>query len=106
VNGTGSATFGLHFKHAGNLSPNILLACSTPVVGVLSHRTRRCNRVNCRDFANRKRNASGSFVTVTRNHLFCHGYLQFLGFFEKILIIYTFGVRHTHEGQKSTFKIK
>ena len=45
VNGTGSATFGLHFKHAGNLSPNILLACSTPVVGVLSHRTRRCNRV-------------------------------------------------------------
>ena len=106
VNGTGSATFGLHFKHAGNLSPNILLACSTPVVGVLSHRTRRCNRVNCRDFANRKRNASGGLVTVTRNHLFCHGYLQFLGFFEKNLIIYTFGVRYTHEGQKSTLKIK
>ncbi len=77
VNGTGSATFGLHFKHAGNLSPNILLACSTPVVGVLSHRTRRCNRVNCSDFANRKCNASGGFVTVTRNHLFCHGYLRF-----------------------------
>ena len=72
VNGTGSATFGLHFKHAGNLSPNILLACSTPVVGVLSHRTRRCNRVNSRNFANSKRNVSGGLVTVTRNHLFCH----------------------------------
>ena len=106
VNGTGSATFGLHFKHAGNLSPNILLACSTPVVGVLSHRTRRCNRVDSRNFANSKRYASGGFVTITRNHLFCHGYLQFLGFFVKNLIIYTFGVHYTQEGQKSTHKIK
>ncbi|MCL4102565.1 hypothetical protein MMG03_002169 [Fibrobacter succinogenes] len=78
VNGTGSATFGLHFKNAGNLAPNILLTSCAPVVGVFSHRTRRCNRVDSCNFTNCKSNVSGSFITVTRNHLLCHVCLQLL----------------------------
>ena len=64
--------FGLHFKHAGNLAPDILFTCRTPVVRMLGHRARRGNRIDSGDFAYLKSYVGGGFVTVNGNHLFCH----------------------------------
>ena len=68
--------FGLHFKYTGNLSPDILLPGGAPVVGMFSHGTRRCNRINRSDFAHLKRYIRSRFVSIDRNHFFSHKHLQ------------------------------
>ena len=64
VNGTCGPRFALHFDDAGNFFPNVFLRLRRPIVGELSHRRGRRNRVNTNDFVRHKRGVRRCFVTI------------------------------------------
>ena len=50
VNGTGGTSFRLHFLYQDRFAEDVLTACGSPFVHVLSHRGRRSDGVDCCNF--------------------------------------------------------
>ena len=80
VYGARSSRFRLHFDNRRHRAPNIFFVLCRQIVGNLTHRAGRSNRINRNYFAQRMRNASDRSVGVERYFLFfcCHGSFLFL----------------------------
>ena len=72
VNGTCRTCLRLHLCNLDFLSEQILSSLGSPLIGVLSHRRRRCDRVNSCHFGKRIRSMSCGCVTIHGFHFSCH----------------------------------
>ena len=77
VQGTGSATFRLHFLNCDVLAPQILSSAGCPLVNVLRHGRRRGDGVDSCYLREHIAHMSRSLVTITSDKLFFFSHLLF-----------------------------
>ena len=97
VDGTGSASLGLHLHHLHGLAKDVLPASSGPLIHIVRHGAGRSDGVNTRNLCECVGHVSGSGVAVHSFELTCH--------FRFLLLLLSKELRHLNSEYTSVYHI-